>query len=202
VKKTTIHLIRHCEVQNSEHVIYGRLPGFYLCSRGLYQAEKLHEYFENANISAIITSPLERAMQTAEIISDNNIPIIIEKDILEADYRKWEGIRADKRDSKDVLLYIENPDKAHLGETLAQIEKRMRRAIESAINNYKGKKIVMVSHADPIIVARLSYEGRLLTDVNKCEVRNASITTLVFDEHDKFLKSSYKIIVEAKKDMP
>jgi broad specificity phosphatase PhoE len=127
VSNTTIYLIRHCEVQNSDHVIYGRLPGFNLCSRGQYQAEKLHEYFVDKDIHIIISSPLERAVQTAEIISGGRVPITIEREIIEADYKKWEGIRADERDPKDVERYINNPDAADLGETLAHVEKRMTR---------------------------------------------------------------------------
>jgi broad specificity phosphatase PhoE len=202
VKYTKIYLIRHCEVQNSSHVIYGRLPGFYLCSRGLYQAEMLHEYFAKKSVAVIISSPLERAMQTAELIAGGKMPIVVNEDILEADYKKWEGIRAEERDPLDVAKYINNPDDAHLGETLAHIEKRMKRAIQGTVKKYPGQNIIMVSHADPIIVARLSYDKKPITDVNKCELRNASITTMVFDEDENYIKSSYKMIVEARKDMP
>jgi broad specificity phosphatase PhoE len=189
VSNTTIYLIRHCEVQNSDHVIYGRLPGFNLCSRGQYQAEKLHEYFVDKDIHIIISSPLERAVQTAEIISGGRVPITIEREIIEADYKKWEGIRADERDPKD-------------GETLAHVEKRMKKAILSAVSKYQGKNILMVSHADPIIIAKLSFEEQPLKNVNKVELRNASITTLTFGDSNQFIHSSYKTIVESRKDMP
>lgn len=202
MKKTTIYLVRHAEVENPEHIIYGRLPGFELSNRGRFQADKIRIWFSNKNIYTIITSPLERTKSTAKIISNGTIPIITNPDIIEADYKKWKGLKASDRDPGLVKAYTKNPGTINLGESLPHIEKRMSKAITSVLKKYPGKNIVMVSHADPILIARLSLEKKPLSDINKHELRNASITTLTFDGVANLINSGYNVIVDAKKDLP
>jgi broad specificity phosphatase PhoE len=63
--KTLVHVMRHGEVFNPEKVLYGRLPGYKLSALGLQMAERAAQYFKNNNLSLIVSSPLERAQQTA-----------------------------------------------------------------------------------------------------------------------------------------
>ena len=63
--KTLVHVMRHGEVFNPEKVLYGRLPGYKLSVLGLQMAERAAQYFKNNNLSLIVSSPLERAQQTA-----------------------------------------------------------------------------------------------------------------------------------------
>jgi broad specificity phosphatase PhoE len=202
VKKTSIYLVRHGEVENPNHIIYGRLPGFKLSDRGRYQAEKIGEWFRPKEITHIFSSPLLRAKQTARLISGGKIPISISRRFLEADYKKWEGLTADMRKIEDVEEYVKNPAKSVLGENLAQIEKRMRGGIKMAVKRFRGKGIIIVSHADPILVTRLSFESKSLSNINRCDIRNASVTTLEFDENDNFIDSRYNVVVDARKDLP
>ena len=68
-KTTTIHFIRHGEVHNPDEIYYGRLPGFYLSARGRLQAEATAQVLREQKLDAIFTSPMERAVETAEIIA-------------------------------------------------------------------------------------------------------------------------------------
>ena len=63
--KTLVHVMRHGEVFNPEKVLYGRLPGYKLSELGLKMADRAAEHFKNSNLSLIVSSPLERAQQTA-----------------------------------------------------------------------------------------------------------------------------------------
>jgi broad specificity phosphatase PhoE len=74
--------------------------------------------------------------------------------------------------------------------------------ILKTVKNYPGKNIVLVSHADPILAAWLSFEKKPLSSINKCCLKNASVTTLTFNEAGKFVGSTYNEITDAKKDMP
>lgn len=69
---TTIHFVRHGEVENPEHLLYERLPGFHLSNRGVRMAKATAHYFATApqmrEISAIYSSPLERTRETAREI--------------------------------------------------------------------------------------------------------------------------------------
>ena len=63
--KTLIHVLRHGEVFNPEKILYGRLPGYKLSDLGLRMADRAADFFSNKNLSLIVSSPLERAQQTA-----------------------------------------------------------------------------------------------------------------------------------------
>src|SRR5258708_26738639 len=67
---TTIFLIRHGEVDNPEDIIYGRLPNYRLSEKGEIQVKKTAEFLTDKHIDAIYSSPLTRALQSAEIIKD------------------------------------------------------------------------------------------------------------------------------------
>lgn len=202
MKKTIVYIIRHGEVANPNHIIYNRLPGFGLSDRGRYQAARIGEWLKEKKISAVYTSPLQRTRETAEIIAGKELPLIIVPDITEANYKKWEGLTASERNAKDVEIYVKCPDKLNLGERLSEIEERMIREIMKIVRKNRGRAVAVVSHADPILVTRLSFEKKPLAHINRYEVRNASVTTLEFASNDKFLKSSYNQIVAARKDMP
>ena len=54
---TTIHLVRHGEVENPKGVIYGRLPGYHLSERGKRQAEQSADRLKDADIGLIVVEP-------------------------------------------------------------------------------------------------------------------------------------------------
>lgn len=202
MKKTTIYLIRHGEVQNPDHIIYGRLPHFDLSARGRFQGAEIGKWLSGKHLALVVSSPLLRARKTAQLISRGKIPIRITEAVNEADYKKWEGKKADCRPIAELESYVKTPDAMDLGETLSMVEKRMKKAINGLVSKYPGKSIAVVSHADPILTARLSYEGKSLGGISRCTIKNASVTTLEFDEQGNFLESEYHEIVEARKDMP
>ena len=68
---TTIYLLRHGEVHNPEGIIYGRLPGYRLNEVGRGQVRTAGEFLaERGPFDALITSPLERARESAGIIAE------------------------------------------------------------------------------------------------------------------------------------
>src|ERR1700749_956648 len=62
---TIVHLLRHGEVYNPEHVLYGRLPNFHLSDNGRLMADAAADYFAERDVAAVFASPLERAQETA-----------------------------------------------------------------------------------------------------------------------------------------
>lgn len=71
---TTIHFVRHGEVDNPNHVLYERLPGFHLSARGVRMAQATAKYIATVpqmrGITAIYSSPLERTRETAREIEN------------------------------------------------------------------------------------------------------------------------------------
>ena len=61
-----VHLVRHGEVHNPDHLVYASLPGFTLSERGEAQARAVARYLGRQPIVGVWSSPLERALRTAE----------------------------------------------------------------------------------------------------------------------------------------
>src|SRR5437879_13615625 len=64
-RTTIVHLVRHGEVHNPQGVLYGRLPGYHLSTRGEQQAIIVAEFLAERDIVHVAHSPLQRARQTA-----------------------------------------------------------------------------------------------------------------------------------------
>ncbi|NDB18848.1 MAG: histidine phosphatase family protein, partial [Actinobacteria bacterium] len=66
---TKVHLLRHGEVHNPEKVLYGRLPGFHLSELGQQMAQRVAGYVTGRDITHLVSSPMERAVETATPIA-------------------------------------------------------------------------------------------------------------------------------------
>src|SRR2546421_11322233 len=62
---TVVHLLRHGEVSNPHGVLYGRLPGFHLSPDGEHMAKAAAAFLAGRNVTLLLSSPLERALETA-----------------------------------------------------------------------------------------------------------------------------------------
>ena len=193
-------MIRHGEVKNPKNIEYVRLPGFGLSAVGIKQCQDLRIKLAKENIVMIFSSPLERATQSAKIISNNKIPIEILDEITEANYTRWEGLNRNKRPKKELDGYKNDPVRYSeiLGESLIKVQKRVVDKIEEIIKIYKGKTVAMVFHADPIITAMLHYQNKPISDLMKIELKHASVTSIIFDDELKCEEVKYMEYVKAK----
>ena len=66
---TVVHMLRHGEVYNPEKILYGRLPGFRLSELGIQMAQAAADVLAGRDIAYLVSSPLERARQTAAPIA-------------------------------------------------------------------------------------------------------------------------------------
>ena len=64
-ERTVVHMLRHGEVHNPGKVLYGRLPGYNLSVAGEAMAVAAAEWFLGKDVRELVSSPLERAQQTA-----------------------------------------------------------------------------------------------------------------------------------------
>lgn len=196
--RTVVYIVRHGEVDNPEHREYMRLPGFGLSDWGKEQARQLAKIFATKPIKAIYSSPLKRTKETAEICADGKLRVHYSKDLIEANFKKWEGLLLTERDPKEVKGYFNDPVKysAMLGESLVDIQKRVVRKIIDLIHKHRGEEIIVVTHAAASITARLYFEQRPLDEYQKCLVGFASVTTIIFDDDLKCTKVEYREYVK------
>ena len=185
---TRVHLLRHGEVHNPGKVLYGRLPGYRLSDLGVRMAEIAAEALAGRDVTLLLTSPLERAVQTADPVAKvlGLTPRHDERLIESASHfegRTVEGLRSFLDPA--ALRYLWNPFRPSWGEPYAHTASRMLAAATQARDEAYGHEAVIVSHQLPIYVLRRFVEGRRLwhrPDRRQCSL--ASLTTLVFTEDE------------------
>ena len=185
---TTVHLLRHGEVNNPERILYGRLPGFRLSELGVAQAKLAAQFLASRPIGYLVSSPLQRAQETAaELATLTGLAIATDERLIEAD-NKLEGRQI--AGGEGLLVhpsywkYFRNPFRPSWGEPYAQVAARVLAAVHTAARRVDGTSTdaVCVSHQLPIVSARRRAEGlRLYHDPRKRECGLASVTSFVFD---------------------
>ena len=185
-----VHLVRHGQVYNPESVLYGRLPGYGLSDLGKQMAERLGEYFVDAPLVYLVSSPLQRARETMAPIAAAHpeLSVNIDERLIEA-ANLFEGKSFGKYNQ--LLLRpsswwaLRNPLRPSWGEPYPSIVERMRAALTDAAAHAVDGEALIVAHELPIWMARSWAEGRpLVHDPRKREARLASVTTFTFDGDD------------------
>ncbi len=183
--RTLVHLLRHGEVHNPDRILYGRLPGFRLSDTGRHQAEVVAKYLAEADLAAVLASPLQRAQETAEpTASAHGLPVVTDDGLIEAGNR-FEGKRAAVgdgalRDPRNWPL-LRDPFTPSWGEPYLLIARRMLGAVYRARALAEGHEALCVSHQLPIWTVRRFVEAkRLWHDPRHRQCGLASLTTLTF----------------------
>ena len=153
----SIIFLRHGQAKNNtERVLAGRTPGVPLTEEGVDQSEKAAKFLEEMNISAIYSSPIERAKNTAEIVGKHNsIDVRIDDRLIELDMGKFTGKPYDEIFSSHgnvfMKFYRGELEIAHNGvETFEEVKKRIRDMVDHVIDNHPDENVVLVTHMDPI----------------------------------------------------
>jgi broad specificity phosphatase PhoE len=199
-EKTVVHLLRHGEVHNPGKVLYGRLPGYRLSETGEAMALAAAEWLADSVVShppitRVVSSPLERAQQTAAPIAGKlDLPVEVDDRLIEAG-NAFEGLRVGVGDgalrSPQHWWKLRNPFRPSWGEPYVEIAARMLAAVEAARDAARGAAAVCVSHQLPIWTLRLHLEGRRYAhDPRRRQCGLASVTSLTYDG-DRFVGLSY-----------
>jgi broad specificity phosphatase PhoE len=182
---TTVHFLRHGEVFNPDKILYGRLPGFRLSDSGAEMAEQAAQWFAGRDVSHVVSSPLQRALETAAPVAARlRLQVTVDDRLTEAG-NAFEGRRV--VGSGGVLKYprswplFRDPFRPSWGEPYVQVAQRMFAAALSARDRAEGREAVCVSHQMPIVCLRRYAEGRRLWhDPRHRQCSLASVTSLIF----------------------
>lgn len=176
MKITTICLVRHGETDwNALGKLQGRTD-IQLNETGIIQAEECSEFLKSSQWDVIITSPLKRAKQTAEIINKNLIvPLIEMKDFLERDYGDAEGMVLEERISAF-------PDKSYPNqEDRLTLNNRIMTGIQEINQRYEENKILLIAHG-AVINAILAVLSNGKIGSGKTKLINACISNIYFHQ--------------------
>ena len=142
-------LLRHGQTTaNAQSLLQGRID-LDLDVVGQQQAalcgQFVRQHFPHARI---VSSPLVRAQQTALAISPN---VVIDERFIELDYGSWDGVAMSAIDPAQWAGWRSNPHfRPPNGESLVELDERVRPALEELREEAMEKHIVIVSHVSPI----------------------------------------------------
>ena len=153
-------LVRHGETYwNDERRVQGGDSDIELNDTGLEQARKLAAFLENEPVIAILSSPLQRAIATAEVIASNHqLPVEVDQGLRELRVGELEGMSVSNLSttfSQFLMQWWQDGGTVKLpsGESLVELQQRAWKAVERLLERHKtnpghneGTTVVVVSH--------------------------------------------------------
>jgi len=186
----SIIFLRHGQaINNTQRILAGRTPGIPLTEQGIDQAEKAAKFLEDMNISAIYSSPIERAKNTANIVGKHNsIDVKIDDRLIELDMGKFTGVPYDEIFSSHgnvfMKFYRGELEIAHNGvETFADVKKRVLGMVDHVIENHPDENVVLVTHMDPIKAMLSTVVSLSPENLFELIIANASLN--IFREYNR-----------------
>ena len=184
--RTVVHLVRHGEVHNPDKILYGRIAGYRLSGRGERMAEAVAADLGTRDVAAVVSSPLERAQQTARPLATLlGVDVRTDERLVESS-NVFEGLTVGGGDGAlrrpRYWRHLWNPFLPSWGEAYTQVAERVLAAVEDARDSAPGREVVCVSHQLPIWTARSRAEGRRLWHdprTRRCGL--ASVTSFSYD---------------------
>lgn len=172
-----IYFARHGQTQwNKENRMCGR-KDIQLNELGKLQAERLAEKLSGEKIDLIISSPMQRALQTSKIVAKScGCEISVDERLIEQSYGIYEGV---DRDNKDFLNNKRNfaykyPD----GESMMQVAARVYPLIDELKEKYAGKNILLICHGGVCRVLRTYF-----VDMTNDEFFNYSLENAGYEKY-------------------
>ena len=185
LKPTILLLVRHAF---NDWLVGDRLagwtPGIYLNDKGRAQAEALGRRLADQPIAAVYTSPLERAVETAQAIAaPHHLEVQIREGVGEVRYGEWTGKAITELVKEEAWRVLQSrPSDAHFpgGESIREMQARAVAELDAIVAAHPAEMVVVVSHADVIKAAVAHYIGLHLDLFQRLAVSPASLNVLVF----------------------
>jgi probable phosphoglycerate mutase len=185
-----IIFLRHAQAENNaKRILAGRTEGVHLTKTGIEQAELIAKYLKPLDISAIYSSPIERASHTAEIVAKNNsLDHNLDDRLTEIEMGKFTRMNYDDMFAKygNIFLkfYENDPVIAeHEVETFPQVQSRILDMVNHMVEKHKNENVILVTHMDPIKSMLSTVMGLKPKTLFELIIANASLT--IIKEQDK-----------------
>jgi len=192
---TRLILVRHGETEwNVSEVFRGR-HDVGLSQVGISQAELLGEYLADSTIEAVYSSPLKRALNTAESVAKHHgLDVRIADGLVDFNFGAWEGLALQEVKVKYGELFDRWLKEPHLvkipdGESLDEVTDRARRVLDGVVSEHGGT-VVLASHRvvnKVLICAMLGLDNSRFWDVRQ---DLAAITVFEYTD-DRFILTKH-----------
>lgn len=185
--KTVVHLLRHGEVHNPTGVLYGRRPGYHLSDLGRRMAQRVADTVGDRDITHIVSSPLERAQETAAPLAEaRRLDLVTDERVIESSNvfeGETFGVGGGVLRKPKSWIHLWNPLRPSWGEPYKQVAARMMAGVYDARDAALGHEAVVVSHQLPIWITRLHVEHRsFVHDPRRRQCTLCSLTSFTFDD--------------------
>ncbi len=190
-----IIFLRHGQAENNtKRILAGRTEGVPLTKIGIEQAEQIGKYLKPIDISAIYSSPIERANNTAKIVAESNsIDYKLDERLTELDMGKFTRMPYDEIFAKhgNVFLKFYSNDpiiSKYNVETFPHVQKRVMDMLDYTIKKHDQENVLLVTHMDPIksVIAKVID----LKPLSLFELIIANCSLTVIKHHDEKLSLS------------
>ena len=196
---TIIYLIKHAEeleekgIKNTNESSQFMNEKFILSVKGEEQAKQLSENAELQNIDILWSSSYSRAKGTAKYIAyKNNIDINIDSRLNERKLGNIDDLANWMKDKKYGVIQsylLDRTYKCRDGESCEEATQRVSEFLEFILENYKSKRIALVSHGALISFlltnwCQLNEDVKLIWNNKIIEIKEPSITKLTFDDRN------------------
>jgi len=177
-----VYLVRHGETNVTSNGLYGRRPGVQLSAAGKAQADKIAEHLQSRLIHAIYSSPLERAIGTAEplagrkSISVQAVDAFNEVDQGDWTGQTWNALGQDR--SWPLYNSFRSGTSCPSGEMAVEIQARVARELNRLMGVHEDQHIAIFTHAEVIRAAVCFYAGIPLDLSLRVEIGLGSMSTL------------------------
>ena len=178
---TVATILRHGETPLSIEKRFSGRGEAALTERGIAQAEAAAARLAGVGLDAIVSSPLLRTRQTAEIVAAKaGVDVVIEEGFAETDFGEWEGAtfgEIGKRSPDALREWLADPHIAPPGgESMVASEKRVVAARQRTVAAFPDMKVLVVTHVTPIkLMLRDALDAPLHT-VFRIHIDPASIS--------------------------
>jgi|SRR3989338_8770238 len=183
MRQTIIYFVRHGTIKNKNPKV---IPGDYdfpINSKGKAEIQKVANWLSKEDISALYSSPIKRALESAEIIQKKFLNLRINKSSEIREWiRPWRGkVYKKVIKTREWQVYLSNPTKLTGYQDLKGLSERMLKFLKKLLKKHSSKEIVCVTHQDAIRALRLRLGRKPLDLLNKIRCKRGSITILYFN---------------------
>lgn len=189
----TVYLLRHGETAwNADGNRYCGRTDLPLTDTGIHQAKMVSDQLKGMHFDAVFSSPLQRALQTAQIASGGK-QVITDPRLIEIDFGMWEGKTKEQFIAENKSLWAnwmndpENSPAGGIGETAGSVVERVNEFYEDLRKKYPSGKVLVAGH-NGINRFYLSHKlGMPLRNYRKFFLDNATITWFTLGDQDDFI---------------
>jgi len=180
--------VRHGTTATTGSILPGRAPGLHLSEMGQSQASELAERIKELarKPTAVFTSPLERAKETAlPIAKALRLRPLIDRGLLECDFGAWTGKKLATLSRRVEWRAVQNAPSTFRfpeGESFSEMQQRMWSTLERLAKRHRNRTIVVVSHADPIKAAVTYAQGVPLDLFQRTVISPCSLSAITFTD--------------------